>query len=186
MPSIIDVSDLFGRVATVNCMGLNLTLHSANGQKNQPLGQPTQLVLHWTAGDYRGVWDDYHYCVAYDRSADRACIAKCLDITQKGQHLWKRNTGAIGLSFSAMADSRFAVTPKQKEAMALLVAELCFKYSISMANVVDHAYWAKKDGYFPDRWDIGDLLTPLKKDAEVILKELQAGKRKITLTSILA
>lgn len=186
MASLIDISDLFGRVSTVNCMGLNLTLHTANGQKNQPLGKPTQIVLHWTAGDYRGVWDDYHYCVAYDRSSDRACIAKCLDINQKGQHLWKRNSGSIGLSFSAMADQRFKVTPKQIEAMALLIAELCHKYAIPMSAVVDHAYWAKKDGYFPDRWDIGDLLVPLKKQAEEILAELKKGSRKLTLVSILA
>jgi hypothetical protein len=185
MASIIDASDLFGKVATASCMGLNLTLHRANGQKAEPLGKPTQIVLHWTAGDYRGIWDDYHFCVAFDRSENRACIAKCLKLTQKGQHLWKRNTGAIGLSFSAMADSRFQVTPKQIEAMALLVAELCFKYSIPMTSVVDHAFWAKKDGYFPQRWDIGNLLVPVKQQADVVLKDLQSGKRKLSLNSLL-
>lgn len=195
MASIIDVSDLFRRVASVNCMGLNLTLHSANGQKGEPLGKITQLVLHWTAGDYRGVWDDYHYNVAFDRSEKRACIVKTLDLTQKGQHLWKRNTGAVGVSFCAMADHRFPVTEEQKEACALLLAELCYKLNLDprlKGTITDHAEWAKVDGYYPDRWDIGsqaagaaNLLKPLEARTIAIWHELKAGKRKLTLESIL-
>ena len=206
MASFINLAPLFGHTQTANCMGLGLTLHPANGQKDEAMGTPTGIVLHWTAGDYTGAWDDYHYNVAMDVTNKRACVMQCLRLDQKGQHLWGRNSGMIGISFCAMADHRFPVTDEQKEAAAHLIAELCYKFNLDPSRalqlpelkqvagsltrtgglihpltVSDHADFAKHDGYYPDRWDIGsqedaahNLMVPLRKRAMELLGQLKA------------
>jgi hypothetical protein len=94
---------------------------------------------------------EYHFCILGDGT-----VKQTLSIKEKGAHTWKRNTGNVGISMCAMAPG-FPVKDVQIEACAKLVAELCQIYGLSiLKDVYDHAYWARKDFYFPDRWDIGD------------------------------
>lgn len=185
MASVIDLTSHFGNTRTANCMGLILSLFTANKQKHTPLGHPTQLVMHWTAGNYQQVWDDYHFNIAYDPVAKRACVAKTLNLTQKGQHLWKRNTGAIGVTFSGMLDKRFPITTEQIEAAGELLAEICLKYNWTEEKITDHATWAKIDGYFPTRWDIGNILPMVRAETKKVLAELKSGRRKPVFWNLL-
>lgn len=164
---------------------------------SEPLGRPERLILHWTAGFYGQVFHDYHFCVRGDGQ-----VVNTLPLAQKGAHTWKRNGGAIGLAFCAMAKG-CPVLPAQREAMAKAIAELCLQYDIPMEGkvqlprlhlvgeqllpaggtvlaprVTDHAWYARADGYFPERWDIGDELGPVLKKAAWYLAELRAGRQK--------
>jgi hypothetical protein len=184
MPSVIDLSEAFGREAAATCMRLKLALFAHNDQKDQPLGTPTQVVLHWTAGTYAQCWDSYHFNIAFDAKAPRACVVKALSLKQKGQHLAKRNTGAIGVTLCAMASKSHPVQPLQEAAAAELCAELLWHHKLSIAHLTDHAHWARVDGYFPHRWDVGDRFAAIRALTEARLRELQAGERKPAYTHL--
>lgn len=184
MPSVIDLSDEFGKQQHATCMGLGLQLFAHNSQKSQPLGKPTQVVLHWTAGLYTQCWDSYHFNIAYDVKTPRACVVKTLKLAQKGQHLAKRNTGAIGVTFCGMATSAFPVKPLQEQAAAELCAELLQHYKLTLENLTDHATWAQVDGYYPDRWDVDKHLPVVKKLAKAHLAKLVLGEVKPVYTHL--
>lgn len=163
-----------------------------------PLGTIKRITLHWTAGTYDQVFHDYHGCIKGDGT-----YVQTLPFDTKGSHCWGRNTGNVGLSFCAMADSRHPVTKFQIETMACVVAEICFvegivirgvsklpkKHIVGQAlvdmpgehiiapNVADHAWYAKQDGYYPDRWDIGNLLDPVLAKAAWYHDQLRTNKR---------
>lgn len=148
--------------------------HAGSGD---PLGKPERITMHWSAGSYTQTFDHYHFSILGDGK-----VVQTLPITVKGSHCWKRNSGNIGVSWCAMADG-FPVTKAQREAAAILIAELCGVYGIDPdKDVQDHAYWAKIDGYFPDRWDVGSEMGPLRKRIKEVRAELKAGTRKNTLT----
>lgn len=176
MPSVIDLSEAFGKQRTATCMGLNLELFAHNDQQHQPLGKVTQVVLHWTAGGYAQCYDSYHFNIAYDAKVPRACVVKSLKLTQKGQHLWKRNTGAIGVTLCAMGTAQLKVQPLQEQAAAELCAELLRHHRLTLKELTDHAEWAQVDGYYPERWDIGDRLPVIKKLTQTHLAKLTTGE----------
>lgn len=185
MPSVIDLSEAFGKQQSASCMGLTLALFAHNDQKAQPLGAPSQVVLHWTAGNYQQCWDSYHFNLAYDVAVGRACVVKSLKLSQKGQHVWKRNSGAIGVTFCAMANAKsYAVQPKQEEAAAVLCAELLQHFKLPLSALRDHAFWAQEDGYYPERWDIGPRFEPVRKLTQAHLAKLQAGEVKPAYTHL--
>ena len=182
MPSTIDISNLFGKVRTAECMGLVIQLYPANLQAHEPLGPVNGFTLHWEATDRDDAYNDYHQCILHDPKGKRACIAKCLDLAQKGQHAWGRNTGLYGIALAAMATG-FPATQEELDAMSLSIAEGCFKLKlnprgklqlpkkkrvgntlvtvagfIEVPVVHDHAHLAARDGYKSERWDIGSQL----------------------------
>lgn len=174
-----------------------IEVKSANSQKDSPLGKPVGIVLHWSAGYKNQVWDEYHFNVA--EMYGLPVVVKTLKLSQKGQHLWKRNTGMIGVSISAMATTELTPSPAQCDATAILVAELCawkqidpcgeitltgFDKTITMFAVEDHAAYAKVDGYFPDRWDIGKYFNVVMPKIREYYRDLKSGKRKFQFNTL--
>ncbi len=163
----------------------------------EPMGKPDRITLHWTAGSYTQTFNDYHGCIRGDgrRVATRP-------LTIKGAHTWGRNSANIGESLCAMAPG-CPVKQEQIETMAATVAEHCHRYGILVRGVVklpamrvegarlvavpnkwifaptvaDHAWYAKADGYYPDRWDIGDLYQEVIEKAGWYHAEITAGRR---------
>lgn len=113
----------------------------------EPLGPPTWITIHWTAGGYEQVFDHYHFNVRGNGD-----VVQTLSVRQKGSHTWHRNGGNLGVSFCAMAPG-CPVKPVQVDAMARLIAELMGMFKIPLGNVKDHVYWAKLDGYGPGSGD---------------------------------
>jgi hypothetical protein len=155
--------------ASIAKIGYSLHLFAANEQKSSELGPIKRCVLHWTAGSGLQIWDDYHFNIAL--AGNNPVAIKTCGLKQKGQHLYKRNTGSVGFTFSAPGPK--GVTPQMLEMMAKLLAEFCYVYKLDPDGktadgfwvIDDHAAYAKVDGYYPDRWDIGELMKPLRQKA---------------------
>lgn len=81
-----------------------LYLIKQNTQKNEPMGKPLHIVFHHSAGHRNVVYDDYHFCGA--EVDGKAYVVKTLKTSEKGQHLWGRNSGCVGYSLSAMAKTK--------------------------------------------------------------------------------
>ena len=57
-------------------------------------GRITTIYLHWTAGHYGQVFDDYHLCIDQDGTV----YATCDDFCERKSHTWMRNGGTIGIA----------------------------------------------------------------------------------------
>ena len=129
----------------------------------------TQLYLHWTAGRYGQVYDDYHLNI----DADGSIYQTCTQLTELKCHTWHRNTGAIGIAlccaYGALPHNgrntefgKFPPTPRQINAAGKLVAKLAqgLNIPIDRGNVLTHCEAALIDGYGPysgdaeTRWDL--------------------------------
>ena len=64
-----------------------------NGIKN--------IFLHWTAGHYGQVYDDYHLCI--DR--DGTVYVNCRHFLEYKTHTWMRNHSAIGIALCCGVDA---------------------------------------------------------------------------------
>lgn len=136
-------------------------------------GKIRRIYLHWSAGRYGQVFDDYHLNI----DADGRVYQTCRSLTESKSHTYKRNSASIGISlcccFDAVCFSSGRVElgsqpprPKQIEAMARAVAVLsvALKLPISFETVTTHAEAACMDGYGIGsddgdmRWDL--LLLP--------------------------
>ena len=53
----------------------------------------TQLYLHWTAGRYGQVYDDYHLNIDADGTVYRTS-----SLSQYKSHTWRRNSGSIAVA----------------------------------------------------------------------------------------
>lgn len=165
----------------------------------EPLGKPKLITLHWTADNHTKTFDHYHFCIRGDGS-----VVQTLPIGTKGSHTWGRNSGNIGISMCAMGKGS-PVTGFQREATAVLVAELagCFGLDLHATLqlpelrlspdgksliptgrllpfpvLADHAMFARADGYYPDRWDIGDEYPRIRDRAWAVRADLINGRRK--------
>lgn len=54
----------------------------------------TQLYLHWTAGRYGQVYDDYHLNIDADGTVYRTSSS----LSQYKSHTWRRNSGSIAVA----------------------------------------------------------------------------------------
>lgn len=188
-----------------------LTPYFENTQKQEPMGQPKGIVLHWGANNRFNWADGYHFNIC-DFSGE-IVVVQSLKLTEKGSHVWGRNSGLIGISMSCMATSKLFPTDGQQETTSILIAEFCAWKSLDINGeillpekkyypkpdrlidtgkmikfpvVTDHAEYAQKDGYFPARWDIGKFKTPVIIRAKQIYSELKNGKgRKFQFLEIL-
>ena len=101
----------------------------------------TQLYLHWTAGRYGQVYDDYHLNIDADGTVYRTSSS----LSQYKSHTWRRNSGSIAIALccglGAQANhgydadlGQFAPTAVQTDKMAqtvaLLVTELGLQLTI--------------------------------------------------------
>ena len=165
---------------------------------SEPLGTPRLITLHWSAGGYEQTFPDYHFAILGSGE-----VRQTLPIAVKGAHTWGRNSGNIGVSLCAMhPDGRHPVTAEQREACACLVAELCGIYGLELSGAVvlpemrvdggrivptgrsrtfpavaDHATFARADGYYPDRWDVGPEYAVITAKAKWYRAEIQARRR---------
>jgi hypothetical protein len=149
------------------------------------------IVLHWTAGNHKTTYDHYHFCIVWDgKGAD---VVQTRSLMEKGAHVWKRNTGRVGISLCGGIKD-FPIHVEQVEAMAKLVAELCIFLNIDIKgthvamdlndtnkfhkvpNVTDHVFYGKMDKY--GKPDIGELLPVVLNKANWYLQKLKSGESK--------
>ena len=67
----------------------------------QARGRITTIYLHWTAGRYGQVYDDYHLNIDQDGTV----YVTCDDLCERKAHTWKRNTGTIGIALCCGYDA---------------------------------------------------------------------------------
>jgi hypothetical protein len=160
------------------------------GESNPSL---ERFTIHWTAGSPTQTFDHYHYCVQGDGK-----VVNTLPVAAKGSHCWMRNTGNVGIA--ACGSSINAV---QMEHIAKLVAELAVRHAIDLnvsvilprlaydrvhealvpaggtiqaPALADHEWYAREDGYYPERVDIGEAnMATLRKKAAWYRVKLEAG-----------
>lgn len=180
-----------------------INIQRINTQRAEALGTIKGVVLHWTAGPKTLAFDDYHINIV--ETASEVAVIQTLNYTEKGMHLYKRNTGMIGVSMASMQNPKLKSqqpSALQLEATALIIAEICcyknlnpekefstYKLGnpalVSAPIISDHKYWAIEDMYYPDRWDIDTYYAPLRLRAIALFKELKANKRKFQFQDIL-
>jgi len=140
------------------------------------VGRQVMLYLHWAASGYNSTWNDYHICILGDGE-----LHMMGDFDKIKSHTWHRNTGAIGISWSACLDATlpwdggdyradfgtYPPTKEQIEKMAQVVAvimmglDLTGKYGEGFKkHVLTHCEAAVEDDYGPGsgdpetRWDL--------------------------------
>ena len=157
-------------------------------------GKIHTIFLHWTAGTYGQVYDDYHLCIGKDGNIE-APLAM-FDLAAVKAHTWLRNTGAVGIAIEAARGAKInkdwlisfgkqcPPTLEQVDGLALAVALICKGAGIPIDKdtVMTHAEIADVDGYGvydsdPDmRWDLLRLpFAPTVSGGDYIRK-LAAGK----------
>lgn len=176
----------------VTIAGKVYLIHKENNQKQEPMSNPLGTVNHWTAGDYDDFYDGYHFNIGIINN--QIAVVKTLNFNQKGQHLWGRNSGMIGITLCAMKDWILTPSFEQLDTMAILNAEICAWKNINPRGILklpkmkvvgnsisfvggsqnfnaisDHREFAIADGYGADRQDINN--TKLKKDYMVTVRE---------------
>lgn len=149
------------------------------------------IVMHWTAGNHKTTYDHYHFCIVWDgKNAD---VVQTRSLMSKGSHVWKRNTGRIGISLCG-GIPQFPIQVKQIECASKLIAELCMLLDIDLKgnhvamdlydsskfhnvpNVTDHVFYGNMDKY--GKPDIGELLPTVLNKANWYLMKLKSGEIK--------
>ncbi len=119
--------------------GLKFECLHHNDQTGRPLGDIRYLIVHWTAGNYTQAYDGYHYCILWDKAADKAHAVKILPLSTLGQHAYKFNSHAVGMSFCAMADG-YPIPDEMLDAGAKFAAEFCLQHNLNprTKQLMDH------------------------------------------------
>ncbi len=212
LKNYVDITKYQGRSVTLRTAVYVLQLRNDNGQIHEPMGPVVAFCVHWSAVDNpQVVHDGYHAQAGRLVAGGPAAIIKVLDDTQKGQHLWGRNSGIEGHALCAggsnadedlvialgtylgercawkRIDPRSTVRlPKMKANLVTNTITRVPGEWVTVPVIADHCLYAKLDGYWPQRWDVGDprvngkpsLLPAIRKQAELVYDELKAGKRK--------
>lgn len=139
---------------------LQVTLDDIKRMASEANGQIKAIYLHWSAGHYGQFFEDYHLNIDKDGNI----YASTDDLTERKQHTYMHNTGAVGVSMACCA---FATTDdlgsepptlEQIESMAQIVATITKYADVPMENVKTHAEVAEEDGYgystTCERWDL--------------------------------
>lgn len=138
----------------------------------QARGSIRRLYLHWSAGRYGQIFDDYHFSIDKDGELYRTCTA----LTQHKSHTWHRNTDSIGICLCCAldavcrADGSIDYGPQpptllqiEKMAQVIAVLAMALDLKIGFETVTTHAEAACMDGYGPGsgdnetRWDLLSL-----------------------------
>jgi hypothetical protein len=123
-----------------------------------------KVYLHWTAGRYGQMYDDYHINIDKDGSL----WASTDDFTDVLSHTWHRNTGSIGVTLcccyqaASNALGPYPPTVAQIEAMAQVVAVLAkaLWLTIDRDRIMTHAEAADNlDGLLPEGDEYGPQTT---------------------------
>ena len=87
------------------------------------LGREPKIYLHWTAGKYNSLFDDYHVNI----TGDGRIFMSTPWLSNTLNHTWKRNTGSIGIALCCAYGATssdlgsYAPTAKQIEVLAQVV-----------------------------------------------------------------
>ena len=114
-----------------------------------------KVYLHWSAGRYGQIWEDYH--INIDSDGSLYCVGD-LNFNEKRNHTWKQNTGAIGISmcacYGATVDNNLDIdygeyppTKEQIESMSLIMAILHKYANIDYSQMKTHYEIACEMGY---------------------------------------
>lgn len=144
-------------------------------QEAKNMGRDVKIYLHWTAGRYGQMYDDYHLNIDQDGSI----WASTDDFSETLSHTWHRNTASIGITlccgYGATTKDlgKYRPTVAQIDSMAQVVAVLApaLWLTIDSKRVLTHAEAADNiDGMLPEgdeygpnngceRWDLQFLET---------------------------
>ena len=132
-------------------------------------GGINHIYLHWTAGTYDQVFDDYHINIGEHGELYLTCNM----LREYKSHTWRRNSRSIGVTLCCakgavlnyhwqLVYAGYPPTELQVEQMAIVIAILCreLELEISFTTVKTHAEVALLDGYGPGqddpemRWDL--------------------------------
>ncbi len=114
------------------------------------------VYLHWSAGRYGQVYEDYHISIDYD---GRIYLPyNCENLNVHRTHTYMRNTGACAIAICGCYGARanngydcdfgdYPPTEAQVETLALLVAMFNQLAGVSMDNILTHYEAACLDGY---------------------------------------
>lgn len=125
-----------------------------------------RIYLHWTAGHYGQIYDDYHISVDHDGKI--YCPDNNTNLTIHRDHTYRRNYRSIAITACGCYDAcsepynmgSEPVTQAQIETIAVLIATICKNANVSIDSVYTHCEIAKIDGYGPysgdpeTRWDL--------------------------------
>jgi hypothetical protein len=124
----------------------------------QNMGRDVKLYLHWSAGHYGQLFEDYHINIDQDGSI-RISIDNLAAIKP---HTYMRNTGAIGIALACCDEATTndlgpePPTTAQIESMSQVIAVLCETLDLTcdIYRVMTHAEAADNlDGYNPGYTD---------------------------------
>ena len=104
------------------------------------------IVLHWTAGNYKPCSSDimhYHYIIDSEGNISKGKYSpednlNCND-GKYATHCGGGNTGRIGLAICCCKNQATPPTRKQVETMCKLAAILCFVYGLNHNDCITHA-----------------------------------------------
>ena len=130
-------------------------------------GAVDRVYLHWTAGRYHEIYDDYHISI----DSDGRIYLPDPDLTIRRSHTWKRNTRAVGIAVCACMDAQansgydmdmgsYPVTKSQIEILSYVVAMFARHAGVPVECALTHCEAAYFDGYGPysgdpeTRWDL--------------------------------
>ena len=137
-------------------------------------GRNPKVYLHWSAGRYDSVFDDYHINIT---GAGKIFVTTN-DLSEIKSHTWRRNTGSIGISLCCAYDAttndlgEYAPTNIQIETIAKVIDVVAtgLWLTINKEHVLTHGDAADNedgiwchDPYGPkngcERWDLEFLET---------------------------
>lgn len=128
---------------------LALNVKSRLFRKANGLGRDPKIYLHWTAGRYNTLYEDYHINI----KGDGSIFVSTDDFSEVLNHTWERNTGSIGVTLccgygagsNGLGD--YPPTSVQIEVMAQVIAVLCdaLGLTISKQNVLTHGEAANNE-----------------------------------------
>lgn len=151
------------------------TAFPALWQEAKQMGRDVKIYLHWTAGRYGQMYDDYHLNIDQDGSI----WASTDDFSETLAHTWHRNTASIGITlccgYGATTEDlgEYPPTVAQIDSMAQVIAVLApaLWLTIDSDRVMTHGEAADNiDGLLPEgdeygpnsgceRWDLQFLGT---------------------------
>lgn len=204
----VDISDKKEGFFVAN--GVRFYFNRNNSQKNETLGDPLFNVCHWTAGSSLSIFDDYHFNIT--QYGNTVYVFKTLKWHEKGQHLWGRNSNAIGYTLCCMSSPNKIPTGNMLDALAVLIAEVCawkhmepskninlprkkymkLDHRLSLVNIpgeisapiiTDHSFFGDNDGY--GNPDIKKYIADIRKKAIKVFDELKSAKRQFVSLSLL-
>lgn len=137
-------------------------------------GRNPKVYLHWSAGRYDSVFDDYHINIT---GAGKIFVTTN-DLSETKSHTWRRNTGSIGISLCCAYNAttndlgEYAPTDIQIETIAKVIDIVAtgLWLTINKEHVLTHGEAADNedgiwchDPYGPkngcERWDLEFLET---------------------------